>query len=301
MTFNEAGDGILDGGGSADGGNGAGDAGSNSAGDSGVPGGAAGGEGIPVMPEWLSGVDSQSAGDPSMSNIKDLDGLVKSYIHAQKMVGSDKMLVPNQNSAPEEWRDALHKLGLPAEKAGYEFKRGEDSKLAENFHNGLVEKAYELGILPNQMQGILDHYEGAIGEAETQHVENMNSTAANQLQALKDEWGEGFHRKAAAANVAIDSFGGDELRAHIKNLGLTNDATMIKMFSNIGEQMKEDDFAPSDTAGFGNTPDQAQVKMNTMLADTNHPLNNPQHANFKAAQAEYNKLAQQATPKGKQK
>ena len=290
---------LLDGG--SDGaGSGAGDAGAGAPdGGSGDLGGDGGGEGGSGVPGWLSSVDPNLAADPSLQNIKDMDGLVKSYIHAQKLVGSDKMVVPGKNSTPEDWKSAFNQLGLPESKDNYAVNRAENSKLSDDFHNALVEKAYDLNILPNQAQGIADFYEEMIAGAESKHMENMQAVTETNIANLKEEWGDGFQRKVAAANHAIDNFGGEGLRAHLKQLGLSNDPAMVKLFSNIGEQMSEDDFAASDSAGFGSTPEQATEKMNSMLMDPNHPINNPQHANHKAAQAEYNKLAKQASPQRK--
>jgi hypothetical protein len=120
----------------------------------------------------------------------------------------------------------------------------------------------------------------------------MNSVREQQLTALKEEWGDGFQRNVAAANYAIDEFGGEELRTQLKSLGLNNDPQIIKMLSKVGLGMSEDEFSAGTTPGFGMTPDQAQAKMNDMLMDADHPLNNKTHANHKIAQGEYNKLAQ---------
>ena len=286
---------LLDGGSD---GAGAGDSGDEpgTGGDSGVSTGDSGEPSTSSVPGWLSSVDPNLSGDPSLQNIKDMDGLVKSYIHAQKLVGADKMVVPGKNSTDEDWKSTFHQLGLPESKENYTVNRAENSKLSEDFHSGLVEKAFELNILPGQAQGIADFYEEMIAGAETKHVDSMNEITEANIANLKEEWGEGFQRKVAAANHAIDNFGGEGLRAHLKQMGLSNDPAMVKLFSNIGEQMSEDNFAASDSAGFGNTPEQATEEMNKMLMDSAHPINNPQHANHKVAQAKYNKLAKQAAP-----
>ena len=45
--------------------------------------------------DWKASLSDEIRSDKSLENIKDIEGLAKSYVHAQKLVGSDKIPVPN--------------------------------------------------------------------------------------------------------------------------------------------------------------------------------------------------------------
>ena len=49
--------------------------------------------------------------NPSLKNFNDVGGLAKSYVHAQRMIGADKIALPNQNSTDEDWANVYNKLG----------------------------------------------------------------------------------------------------------------------------------------------------------------------------------------------
>jgi hypothetical protein len=52
--------------------------------------------------DWRTGLDESLRTDPSLADIKDISGLAKSYIHAQKMIGRDKL--PSHKMAPRKTR-----------------------------------------------------------------------------------------------------------------------------------------------------------------------------------------------------
>ena len=63
--------------------------------------------------DWKSGLSEDIRADKSLENIKDISGLAKSYIHAQKMVGADKIPVPNKYATEDDWNAVYEKLGRP--------------------------------------------------------------------------------------------------------------------------------------------------------------------------------------------
>ena len=49
-----------------------------------------------VATDWKESLSEELRSDKSLENIKDIEGLAKSYVHAQKLVGADKIPVPNK-------------------------------------------------------------------------------------------------------------------------------------------------------------------------------------------------------------
>ena len=63
--------------------------------------------------DWRSALDEGLRSDPTLADIKDLNGLAKSYVHAQRMVGKDKLVIPGEGADPTEWDSFYEKLGRP--------------------------------------------------------------------------------------------------------------------------------------------------------------------------------------------
>ena len=52
--------------------------------------------------------------EKSLENFNNMEDFVKSYLHAQKMVGADKIPVPNKHSTDEDWNEVFKRLGAPS-------------------------------------------------------------------------------------------------------------------------------------------------------------------------------------------
>jgi len=71
---------------------------------------------------WKDSLPDDLKGEKALESIQDIPGLVKSYVHAQKMIGSDKIPVPNKYATDEDWQAVYSKLGRPESPDAYEFK-----------------------------------------------------------------------------------------------------------------------------------------------------------------------------------
>ena len=54
-------------------------------------------------------------GNPIFANFQDVNGLAKSYMHAQRMIGADKIAIPGKHATDEERLEVYRKLGSPAD------------------------------------------------------------------------------------------------------------------------------------------------------------------------------------------
>ena len=48
--------------------------------------------------------------EKSLENFNNMEDLLKSYLHAQKMVGADKIPVPNKFATDEDWKEVFTRL-----------------------------------------------------------------------------------------------------------------------------------------------------------------------------------------------
>jgi hypothetical protein len=178
--------------------------------------------------------------DPALEPIKDFKGLVSSMVNAQRMIGADKIQLPNKHDDGSQLREIFHKLGLPSEADKYEIK-AEIEEGSEGLLNAFKEKAYELGVLPGQAQDLFQHMYKTYNETDNQAFEEFNKQRIHEQEALKKEWGQGYDGKIQLATNAIKHLAGEDqnLFDHLVSAEVGGDPKMVKMFAKLGKCSKK--------------------------------------------------------------
>lgn len=225
------------------------------------------------VPEWLKGVNPEYAKEPSVRNMKSMDDLMKSYIHAQKTIGMDKVVIPSKTATREQWGEFYKRIGHPESLDKYEVGFKKDSSLEESTREVMKKIAFENGILPHQAQGMFDQLEAFSAESRLKMQQNSKAQVDAVVTELKTEWGDGFNNKISNALEAAKKFGGEEFIAHLEASGMGNDKKLIKLLSSIGEAL-----IPQTPKGLDSkTPQEVDVSLDSILSDYNHPYYNTGH------------------------
>ena len=129
---------------------------------------------------FVDTLDESIRGEPSLKNFNDANTLAKSYLSAQRMIGLDKIAIPNQNSTQEEWNAAYNSLGRPStpEEYGLNYSSENENDIAQVKEFGNV--AHTLGLNANQAKGILDFY----SNMQNQSVESLSANHEKNLEWL---------------------------------------------------------------------------------------------------------------------
>ena len=102
-----------------------------------------------VNKTWKEAISEEFRNDPNINKFTEIDALAKSYINATKMIGQDKVAVPNKNSTEDQWNEVYDKLGRPesADKYSLNVKsdtvpidEGSIKQFAEKFLKVLIPK-----------------------------------------------------------------------------------------------------------------------------------------------------------------
>lgn len=171
--------------------------------------------------------------------------VLNSYVNLEKAFGSDKIVLPGKDAAPEAWDAVYAKLGRPEKPDGYELKKpegldGYDDEMALEFRalahkNGLTAK--QAAALHDwrveAMQKLVQDAGQQRQRAEEQAVQEMDA-------AMEKEWGSAApermeYAKRAAAALGVDQATLDGLGRVAKNFGA------LKVLSMLGELTKEGD------------------------------------------------------------
>lgn len=235
---------------------------------------------------WKDSLPEDLRNDPGLAPINDISSLAKSFVNAQKMIGKDKVILPDQHASEEDWTRFFQKVGLPETLDKYNVNLPKDTKYVDpETLNELKPLALKLGVLPKQLEGILGWYEQHSGKLMGQTEEQAFQQRAQKVEGLKKEWGEAFETKLSWVNRLLDENnieGLDELR-NDPNIG-TNPA-FIKFLAKVGEGLYKEDTikGAGDNARFVLTPGEATERIGAIQGNPDHPYHNSNHANHDAA------------------
>tara|TARA_R100000234_G_scaffold45512_2_gene27212 strand:+ start:2106 stop:2936 length:831 start_codon:yes stop_codon:yes gene_type:complete len=183
--------------------------------------------------------------EKSLQNFSNMNDFVKSYLHSQKLVGADKIPLPNKLATKEDWDVVYSKLGRPETADGYKYELPKETKLDEATLKNFSEEAHKLGLLPGQAQGIIKYYNNLAEQNEQSQNVNVEASKANAEAELRKEFGPAYDLKIAQArNLAVNAFGNEFLRNTKLADGtpLGNSPEVIRAMATLAERMSEDSF-----------------------------------------------------------
>ena len=196
----------------------------------------------PTSTDWKASLSDEIKADKSLENIKDIESLAKSYVHAQKLVGSDKIPVPNKFATEKDWDAVYEKLGRPKDATGYKYELGENTKINEDALKTFSDQAHKLGLLPTQANGVVKWY----NDMAAQQQQDADTTAMGAREqsetALKKEWGQAYDQQInKAATVAKQVLDADFLNSNLSDGTKIGDhPSFIKAFASLADKMGED-------------------------------------------------------------
>ena len=198
---------------------------------------------------WKDSISQEFREDPNISKFTEIDSLAKSYINATKMIGQDKVAVPNENSTDDQWNEVYGKLGRPESADKYKLEvNSETAQIDEGSIKSFAENAHKLGLNNKQAQGILEYYKDSMeGTAQQSRIDTETAQAQSEAE-LRKEWGRSYDdniKKAGA--IAKANMSEDILNMELKDGTRIGDhAAVIKGFANIANLMSEDKMIGTD-------------------------------------------------------
>ena len=228
--------------------------------------------------DWKAGLSDELRADKSLENIKDISSLAKSYIHAQKLVGADKIPVPNKHATEQDWDAVYKRLGRPETPDGYKYNLPEDQNVNAEALKTFSDHAHKLGLLPNQAEGMVKFYNQM--RAEELAAADSTATAGRQkaMDELQTEWGQAYNQKITAANnVVREVFPKGFMSMNLEDgTKLGDHPAVIRAFAALADKMGEDKIVQADGPNYL-TPKQIDKEIATLQQpgsaywDKNHP------------------------------
>jgi hypothetical protein len=214
--------------------------------------------------------------EPSLKNFTNTGDLAKSFIHAQRMVGMDKIPVPGKHATEEDWQSVYNTLGRPSDPNEYKFDgvsfEADDPNLIE-----FKKAAHDAGLNPNQANKIMQFYEGLNNQSQETLAANEQQMRQDADLELRKEFGLAFDRKIQQADDVFKKFFPNELKDQQLANGnlLGNDPSFIKALAKLADNFSEDDIQGENSLTL--TPENAQREIQKLTApgtpywDKKHP------------------------------
>ena len=228
--------------------------------------------------DWKTTLPDDIKSDESLKHIQDVSSLAKSYIHAQKMVGADKIAVPNKYATEDDWKIVYEKLGLPKSPDQYKYELPQDAKVDENTLKEFSKNAHNLGLLPQQAAGIVNFYNDLVNKSVGEADNKAMSFRDNSTRELKMEYGQAYDQKISQAkNLANSSIDAAFLNSPMADGTKVGDhPALVRGLVKLAEQMGEDKIMQASGPAYL-TPKQIDKQIAELTSngsaywDKNHP------------------------------
>jgi|TARA_R100001129_G_scaffold109260_1_gene75014 hypothetical protein len=230
--------------------------------------------------------------EKSLQNFTTMNDFVKSYLSAQRLVGANKVAIPNKMATDEDWEEVFNKLGRPTKPEDYKYSFKED-EINQDQLKTFNETAYRIGLLPKQAERIIKFY----NEMNTQQTaDNQKVFEEKQAAAeveLKKEFGPTFNKRLdQAKKLAVETLGNDMLNNTIMKDGsrLGDNVEVIKAFSMLADKLSEDEIIKGEASY---TTAKEIEKEIAELTEDGSPYWNKTHPNHKKTVDQVFKLREQ--------
>ena len=237
---------------------------------------------------WKDSISEDFRNDPNIEKFTEIDALAKSYINATKMIGQDKMVIPNNNSTEDQWNEVYEKLGRPESSDKYSLDvKSEVVNLDEGAIKSFAEQSHKLGLNNKQAQGILEFYKNNMEGTAQQSKIDTETAQVQAEQQLRQEWGRDFDGKVKQAGALAKA----NINPEVLDMTLSNGTRLgdhpeiIKGFAKIAGMMSEDKIVSTESENVDTSKD-IESEISALTNDTTGPYWNKQHP-------EHDKIVQQ--------
>lgn len=199
------------------------------------------------------------------AGVKDVEGLAKKAMGAEKLIGRSVQL-PGDDASDDDWNEFYAKAAgklKPENADGYEFALPEgipeNMPYDDDFASKFKSFAHEISLTKRQAAQLHDFFASNAGEQFTANTEAMAETAKAATKAIEDEWGKAGTETHKAAQEHLFAFvkanGGDDLLNELRALGAIDDRNqvfapnIVKAMAKAGAAMAEDSLVTGDSRG----------------------------------------------------
>jgi len=182
-------------------------------------------------------------GEKILDNLGDFHGAMKQLVHAQKQIGRDKVILPNEKSTENDWNMFFDQIGRPKTAGDYKFIK--DESLPEEIYDDILiesflEGAYKAGFTQKQID-YMNEFENLRLKSGLESIQAQKDKELREVtEALKAKWGAAYDQRLHLANLMVNenSEEGEERDMILSVIG--NNPIVADFLANIARKFTED-------------------------------------------------------------
>lgn len=192
---------------------------------------------------WRETLDEDIRDEAMLKTIKGVKGMARAFVDTKRMVGKNKIAVPDENSSEGEWGEFHKAGGRPDTAADYNLTMPEgfpEQYYSVDRANAAQELFHKIGLSKKQSD-ILFKFNNDAVLADIKKTEQDDELAFAELQKnLYDGWGAAYDSKIHLGNIAMEhgSEGDEAYRARLVEK-INKDPDLIRFASNLGGKFSE--------------------------------------------------------------
>ncbi len=239
---------------------------------------------------WIAGADPEVATFITQKGFRDVPGLAKGYVEAQRALSSRTFEPPKPEDA-ESWKKVHAAMGVPEAPDKYDFGDVAKAMKPEDLATWSPE-FHKLGLSSKQAQGLLGLVQSRAQAAQEAEAKAFGESSTAAFEKLKSEWGQQFEANYDLASRGIQALakqlGGlkpEQMTAIEKAIGTK---AVHELGLLMGRHMVEAKFVGPDGQTRSLTPEAASARRAEIARDRDFYNNNS--ARRPALQAEWEAL-----------
>jgi hypothetical protein len=196
------------------------------------------GTGIVINPDGTFR-DGWTANEALAKKFSSLDALTRSYENLERMLGTEKMPVPKDDSPADVWDSVFAKLGRPDSPDHYKLDKPADLPEGIKWDDSTVGEfraiAHKLGLSQKQAQALVQYDLERSMRTMTSFQQMQEQELQASEQALRSQWGGNFEANLDLARQAAAAL--DE--SIMADPRLANNPKVIDLLAKVGSMMSE--------------------------------------------------------------
>lgn len=218
--------------------------------------------------KWYETLNDEYKNHPSIQKFQDANGLAKSYLSLESMMGQEKVPVPKNADDKQAWSLYNKAFNVPEEAEKYDIKiDGVEQEQLKGFKD-IMHKHH---ISNEAAQDLLNAHIADFQASKEAEIQKWNKEAEDVTAQLKQEWGLKYDANLRQARTFLEKMcdSKDDYDYYDSKIG--NDPKFIKLLSKMGNSIAEGSLGgfEGQSSGFTKTPAEAKQELEAIMNDTN--------------------------------
>lgn len=216
--------------------------------------------------KWYSSLSEEYRNHPSIQKFQDVNGMAKSYLSLESLMGQEKIPVPKNENDIAAWEVYRKAFNVPETADKYDLKvEGLDDSKLDSFKTIM----YKHNISQDAAQDLLNAHISDFKSYEEAKNQLFNAEAQKASEELKKEWGLKYDENLKLARTFLEKMSASKEEFDYYNSKIGNDSRFIKLLSKMGQSVSEGSLGgfEGQAGGFTKTPADAKQELDRILND----------------------------------